>query len=424
MNPRSEASTMDVPRARPRRSRRRWLIGAGVAGVGIATTLLLGSLRSAAPQVDRSSVWIDTVRRGDLRREVQGQGTLVPERIRWVSAVCAARVEKIPLKAGVAVKRDSVLVELENPDMKLQALEAERQLATASSELINLQATQRNQRLGQESVIASLRSDLREARLRAAADLRLARKGFLSELEMSQSRAKADELSGRVAFERRRLLAMSEGMAAQLSARRAQVERLRSIAAFRRREVEALEVRAGVAGVLQDLPLQVGQWVTPGTLLAKVVRPDRLKAELRIAETRMKDVQIGQRASIDTHSGVVAGHVARIDPAAQAGTVKVDVALDGPLPRGARPDLGVEGTIELEHLTGVLFVGRPAFGEGDGQVTIFKLVEGGRHAERVRVQLGRSSAKTIEVVSGLREGDRVILSDLSQWDSVERIRLK
>jgi multidrug resistance efflux pump len=415
---------MDVPRSNPRKNHRRWLIGAGVAGVGITATILLGSLRTAAPSVERSSVWIDTVKRGDMLREVQGQGTLVPEQIQWVSAVGAARVEKILVKPGTAVDEDTVLVELSNPDVQLQALEAERQWTTASAELVNLQATQRNQRLGQESVVASLRSDLNEARLRSAADLELANKGFLSGLEMSQSKAKADELSGRVEFEQKRLAALSDGMTAQVAAQRAQVERLRSIAEFRRHEVEGLRVRANVGGVLQELPLQVGQWVAPGTLLAKVVQPEKLKAELRVAETRMKDVQIGQRASIDTRNGIVAGHVARIDPAAQAGTVKIDVELDGQLPKGARPDLSVEGTIELERLANILFVGRPAFSQSEGQVGIFKLVDDGRYAERVKVRLGRSSVKTVEVVSGLREGDQVILSDLSQWDSVERIRLR
>jgi HlyD family secretion protein len=415
---------MDVPRSRPERKHRRWLAGVAAAGLGIGATILLGGLRAAPPTVERSSLWIETVRRGDMLREVQGQGSLLPEQIQWVSAVCAARIERILIKAGTPVQEDSVLVELSNPDLQLQALESERQLATASSELMTLQANQRNQRLAQESVVASLNSDANEARLRAAADLELANRGFLSGLEMSHSKAKADELSGRVDFERKRLAALLDGMAAQVTAQRAQVDRLRSIAEFRGREVQALKVRAGIAGVLQEIPVQLGQWVTPGALIAKVVQPERLKAELRIAETRMRDVQVGQRVSVDTHNGIVTGRVARIDPAAQAGAVKVDVAIEGPLPRGARPDLSVEGTIELEHLADVLFVGRPAFGRGEGQVSLFKVASDGDYAERVQVRLGRSSAKTVEVVDNLHEGDQVILSDLSQWDSVPRIRIR
>lgn len=418
------ASAMDVQRT-PVKRRRRTLVRASLAALALACiTFALSRLKAAAPSVDRATVFIDTVKRGQMLRQVLGPGTLQPEQIRWVSAVVAARVERIPVRPGARVEPDTILLELINPDLELAALEAERQLASASAELVNLEATQRNGRLAQESSIASLSSGLNEARRRAAADQELAQKGFLSELEMAQTKGRADELGGRLAFEEKRLVALGDGMAAQRSAQNAQAERLRAIAQFRRREVDALKVRAGVSGVLQELPLQVGQWLAPGTLLAKVAQPERLKAEIRIAEVQARDIQIGQPASIDTRNGVVPGHVVRIDPAVHGGTVKVDVALEGSLPKGARPDLSVEGTIELERLKDVVFVGRPAFGQGESTIGIFKIAPDGEHAVRVQAQLGRSSVKTVEIKDGLAPGDRVILSDTSQWDSTERIRLQ
>lgn len=326
---------MDVPRSRV--ARRRWPLAVGAAGLLLLVTVGLRSLKSAPPTVERASLVLDTVRRGDLLLAVQGQGSLVPERIQWVSAVSAGQVERVLLTPGTPVETDTLLVVLSNPDLELQALEAERQLVTASSELANLHATQRSQRLAQQSIIASLSSDHHEARLRAEADLELSRKGFLSALEMSHSSAKAEELAGRVEFERRRLEALAEGLSAQRAAQRAQIDRLQSIADFRRQQVQALRVRARVSGVLQELPLQAGQWITPGTVLGKIVDPEKLKAELRISQTRMKDVQIGQSATIDTRLGLVPGRVARIDPSVREGVVKVDVSLEGPLPKGARP---------------------------------------------------------------------------------------
>jgi HlyD family secretion protein len=272
--------------------------------------------------------------------------------------------------------------------------------------------------------VATIGSDLADARRRARADDELAKKGFLSELEQGQTLGRANELAGRLEFEKKRLASQSQGIAAQVAAQRAQVDRLRSIAEFRRKEVDELKLRAGVDGVLQELSLQNGQAVSAGTLLAKVVRPDKLKAEIRIPETQAKDVAIGQKATIDTRNGVVAGHVVRIDPAAQAGTVRVDVTMDEALPAGARPDLNVEGTIEIERLQSVLYVGRPASGQPGTTVGIFKLDPDGVGAERTPVKLGRSSVKNIEILGGLREGDKVILSDMSQWDQVDRIRLQ
>jgi HlyD family secretion protein len=386
-------------------------------------TLGLGRLRAAAPTVESGTVWTDTVKRGTMIRQVQGQGTLVPEDVRWITAEAPARVVKVLVHPGAPVEPETVLVELTNPDVELQALEAERDVATAEAELVNLQAQLDGARLAQESQVATLGSTLDDARRRATADQDLASKGFLSKLELDQSRDRAVELEGRLSFERRRLAAIGRGNSAQIVAQKAQVERLRSLADFRQRQLDGLRVRAGTSGILQELPLQVGQSVTQGALLARVAKPDRLKAELRVPETQARDVQIGLKATIDTRNGLVAGKVARIDPGAVAGTVKVDVALEGALPRGARPDLTVEGTIELERLDDVLHVGRPAFGDSGSTIKLFKITPGGE-AVRVPVQLGRSSVKTVEIVSGLAEGDRVVLSDMSQWDNVDRIRLQ
>jgi RND family efflux transporter MFP subunit len=416
------SGSMDVPRKRKGRAWRMvaWVVALAALVVGV--TLGLRRLKAAAPSVDRAGVWTDTVKRGTLIREVQGQGTLVPEEIRWLSAPAAGRVEKLPVKAGTTVTPDTILVELSNTDVELAALEAQRQLASSEAELANLAASLDNGKLAQESTLATLKSDLDDATRRAKADQELADKGFLSKLEMDQSRGRAAELAGRLAFEEKRLAALQRANAAQLDAQRAQLDRLRSIAEFRKHEVDNLKVRAGFAGVVQDIPLQVGQSVTAGSLLAKVVNPDKLKAELRIPETQVRDVTSGLLASIDTRNGVVVGKVSHVDPAAVAGTVKVDVEFDRPLPKGARVDLTVEGTIQLEKLDNVLQVGRPAFGEPNSLVKLWRLTSDG-DAVRVPVQLGRTSVKSVEIVNGLNEGDIVVLSDMSQWDNVDRIRL-
>jgi HlyD family secretion protein len=417
-------SGIDIARPPVKRWRRHAIYGAGGALLLIAVTVGLGRLRAAAPTVDQGTVWMDTVKRGPMVREVLGQGTLVPEEVRWIAAKTAARVERVLVKPGATVTADTVLLELANSDVVLQSLEADRQLAQTQAELVNLMASLKGQQLAQQSVVATLGSDLGEARRRATADNELARKGFLSPLEQGQTEERARELTGRLEFEKKRLQAHAQGVNAQVAAQRAQVARLRSIAEFRRQEVQDLKVRAGTDGVLQELPLQPGQSVATGALLAKVARPDRLQAEVRIPETQAKDVRIGQKASIDTRNGLIPGHVSRIDPAALAGTVRVDVALDGPLPEGARPDLNVEGTIEIERLASVLYVGRPAFGQPEATVGLFRLAPDGVHAERTPVKLGRTSVKNVEIRSGLKEGDRVVLSDMAQWDHVDRIRIQ
>lgn len=417
------AGSMDIRRTPPRRGRRRLLLILVASALAIGLTVGLRRLRAAAPTVERGTIWVDTVKRGPMLREVQGQGTLVPLEIRWITAATAARVDRVRVQPGTKVETDTVLVDLINPDVELQALEADHQLAQAQAELVNLEATLTNQRLAQESVVASLGSEQQEAKRRAAADEALAKKGFLSDLEMATSRDKASTLSGRQAFEEKRLGALAKGIVAQAQAQRQQLERLRSIAQFRHKELDALHVRAGVAGVLQELPLQPGQSVALGAVVAKVAQPDRLKAEIRVPETQAKDVQLGQKATVDTRNGIVSGKVARIDPGAVSGTVKVDITFDGPLPAGARPDLSVEGTVELERLASVLYVGRPAFGQPGATVGLFKL-GGDDEATRTEVKLGKASVRTIEVRGGLNEGDRVILSDMTQWDGAERIRLR
>jgi HlyD family secretion protein len=417
-------SGVDIPRTPPNRTRRYVVTGVLAAGALVGVTLGLRQLRPAAPTVEKGTVWPDTVQRGPMLREVLGQGTLVPEEVRWITAKASARVERVLVRPGAVVKADTVLLELSNTDLQLAALEADRQLAQAQAELANLMATLNGQKLAQESVVASLGSDLGEAKRLAQADEALAKKGFLSELEQGRTRDRAIELSGRLNFEQKRLQAQARGITAQVQAQRAQIERLRSISEFRRKEVEDLKQRAGVDGVLQELSLQPGQSVAAGAPLAKVARPDRLMAEVRIPETQAKDVRIGQKATIDTRNGIIPGKVARIDPAAVQGTVRVDVTFSGPLPEGARPDLNVEGTIEIERLASVLYVGRPAFGQPGSSVGLFKLDPDGSGASRTTVKLGRSSVKSVEILDGLKEGDRVILSDMSQWDNVDRIRLQ
>ncbi|WP_394833766.1 HlyD family efflux transporter periplasmic adaptor subunit [Pendulispora rubella] len=411
----------DVPRQKPKKKKVKLAVGIAVAIVAVVT-VALARTRGAAPTVDRATVWIDTVKHGAMLREVQGVGSLVPEQIRWLTATTPARVADVRARSGAAVQPDTVVVVLDNPDLVLQSLEADRQKTAAEAEIVNLEARLRNQHLAQEAQVVGLNADAVESARRAEADGELSRRGFLSKLEMAQSQGRAEALDGRVQLEKKRLGSLEKEASAQLASQRAQVERLASIAEFRRRQLDELHVRAGVAGVLADVPVQVGQWVTQGVVLGKVAQPEKLKAELRVAETQAKDVQIGQSVTVDTRNGLVQGRVIRMDGAVQNGTVKIDVGFDVPLPQGARPDLSVDGRIEIERLDGVLYVGRPPMATPAGSVTAFKVV--GDEAVRVPVQLGRSSVKTVEVVSGLREGDSVILSDMSAWASVDRIRLK
>ncbi|MGH7475416.1 MAG: HlyD family secretion protein [Longimicrobiales bacterium] len=414
---------MDIRREKKKNHKRYVYIGLGVAVVALVT-VGISRLEPAAPTVDGATVWRDTVREGTMVRQVRGPGTLVPERIRWISAVTAGRVERVNLEPGTPVEPTTVLLEMSNPDVQLELLEAQRQLTQAQSELVNLRATLEAQRLNQRAVVASAYQQLQEANRTLQTNRELQQRNLVAANDVKTAEERAEELATRYEVEQDRLRVMTEAMQAQLAVQQAQIERLHSIVAFRRDQVGSMVVRAGAEGVLQDLPMEVGQWVTPGIVLARIVEPGRLKAVIRVPETQAPEVQLGQRASIDTRNGVVEGTVVRMDPSVQNGTVQVDVRIDGDLPPGSRPDLSVDGTIEIERLEDVNYVGRPAYGQANSTVGLFKLVENGTAAIRVNVRLGRSSVNTIEVVNGLAPGDVVILSDMSAWDHVDRVRLR
>jgi HlyD family secretion protein len=409
--------------ARARRNRR--LIWTAVAVIGLVTvTWLLSRLKPAAPTVDKATVWTDTVKRGPMVRNVRGLGTLTPEDIRWIPATTSGRVERILMRPGAVVTADSVILELSNPTERQGLAEAQAQLRAAEAELTSLRARIQNDLVAQEAAVVTVDSEHRQAALQARADAELAKEGLRSNLESQLSSMRAEALGARTAAERKRLTQMTASVDAQLAVQQAAVERHRTAVALRRSQVDALRVRAGLAGVLQLVPVEVGQQVAPGANLARVADPSRLKAELKIPETQAKDIQIGLAASIDTRNGLIAGRVVRIDPAVQGGTVTVDVALDGDLPRGARPDLSVDGTIELERLADVLYVGRPALGQEHGTISLFRVGPDGVTADRVRVALGRTAVNTVEIRNGLRQGDLVVLSDTSAWDGFDRIRIK
>ncbi|MEP7009480.1 MAG: HlyD family efflux transporter periplasmic adaptor subunit [Acidobacteriota bacterium] len=416
---------MDIQRpdqTRKRRNQRIAWAALGVLAIGLIT-YLISRLKPAAPSVERETVWVDTVQRGPMLRQVRGPGTLVPVDIRWLSASQDGRVERIPSLPGVPVEPDTILLELSNPELEQGLSDAESQLQGANADFLDLRARLESDVLNQRSQAAAVDSQAQEAKLQAEANQQLAKDGLIPDLTLRLSRLRADQLGRQAGIEVERVTKSTQSASAQLSAQRARVEQAQTLVELRRRQVEGLHVRAGISGILQELPVQVGQRVTPGTNLARVARPGELKAELRIPETQAKDVALGQTASIDTRNGLVTGRVARIAPSVQEGTVTVDVALTSALPKGARPDLAVDGTIEIERLPDVLFVGRPAYGQPNSKVEMFKLVEGGKAAVKVPVQLGRSSVNTIELVSGLQVGDQVILSDTSAWDNVSRIKL-
>lgn len=414
---------MDIPREDAPRSRRPILIGAGVVAI-VLVTLALVRIDPAVPTVDRAAIWMDTVQHGPMVRQVRGPGTLVPERTRWISAATAGRVEEILVQPGATVDPETVLLVLSNPEVQLQMLEAQRHLAAAEAELVNLQNTLETQRLNQEVAVASARADYQEAARTAAAADQLAERQLIARNEASTAKDRATELETRLRVEEQRLAMMEQSATAQLAVQRAQVERLRAIEGFQRRQIEGLEVRAGAAGVVQEVALEVGQWVNPGATLARVVEPGLLKAVLRIPETQARDVALGQAATVDTRNAVAQGRVIRIDPAVLNGTVTVDVAFDDDPPAGARPDLTVDGMIDIERLDDVLHVGRPTYGQPESAVGLFRLTDDGRYAERVNVRLGRGSFNTVEIVEGLAAGDVVILSDMSAWDGAERVRLR
>ncbi|UCF20276.1 MAG: HlyD family efflux transporter periplasmic adaptor subunit [Gemmatimonadota bacterium] len=414
---------MDIPRE-PKSNRKRWLYGGGAIAAVLVVVVALGRMGPASPSLDKDTIYTDVVKRGDMVRQVRGTGKLVSEQIRWIAALTAGRVERILVEPGTQVDSSTVLLVLSNPDVEIQALEAQRQHTAEEARLVDLKTRLEDQRLSQESLVATVRAEASEAQRTVKNNEELAERGLISDAELQYSRERAEELTLRLDIERRRLQVMTEAEVSQLTAQRAQVERLRSIAEFRQGLVESMQVVAAASGVLAELPLENGQWVIPGENLARVVQPGRLEAELRIPETQARDVAVGQAVSIDTRSDTIAGRVARVDPAVQSGSVTVDVRLEGPLPKEARPDLSVDGTIEIERLADVLYVDRPVYGRANSVVDLFKLVEDGKAAVRVTVRLGRSSVNTIEIVDGLAEGDEVILGDISAYSDVDRVRLR
>jgi HlyD family secretion protein len=416
---------MDVPRegvAAKKRKRRILIISASVVGV-ILMTFALSRLKPAVPSVDRSTVWIDTVKRGPMVRQVRGLGTLVPEEIRWIPANTEGRCEKIIIWPGTEVQADTVVLELSSPELEQSAQDAQLQATAAEAELTTLRATLQRELLDQQATSARVHSDYEQAKMERETNDQLAKNGLVAVLTYKTSKVKEAELANRDQIEQQRLSFSHDSIEPQLAAKQAAVDQAKQLAKWKLDQVEALHVRAGMAGVLQQLPVQIGQRVKVGDNLARVADPTKLKAQVKIAETQAKDIQINQQAIIDTRNGVVKGHVTRVDPAVEQGTVTVDVAFDEPLPKGARPDLSVDGTIELERLNDVIYVGRPAFGQENNTVGIFKLVSGSSDAVRTPVKLGKSSVNTIEILSGLQPGDQVILSDTSAWDAHERIRL-
>ncbi len=395
----------------------------GLAAVG-GITYGLTKLKPAAPTLDRSTAVIDTVKRGPFLREVRGNGTLVPQLTRQIPAPADGRVEKVMIQAGVEVGADTIIVELSNPQMEQQAIDADFQVKAAQADQENLRVRLESDTMTQQSAIATINSEYSQAKLQLDTDEVLAKQGLVPELLLKISRSKVQDLANRLKVEQQRLTISGRSTKAQMNATESRILQLRALAKLKRDQVDALKVRAGTNGVLQQVSVQVGQQVTPGFNIARVADPASLKAELKIAETQIKDVRLGQPVAVDTRNGIIQGRVSRIDPAAREGTFVVDAELTGPIPASARPDLSVDGTIELERLTDVLSVGRPAFGQGQQTVGLFRLTPDGQEAYRVQVTLGRSSVSTIEIVSGLKEGDQVILSDTSAMDSYDHIRVR
>lgn len=386
-------------------------------------TWALGRLKPAAPPVERSSVWVDVVKRGPMLRAHRGLGTLVPEEVMWIPAVTDGRVEKVHLRPGVRVSADTVLMELSNPELTLAMVDYEWQVKQAEANYTDLKVKLESQSLDQLARHAQLQSEYTQARLKYERDEKLNQEGLTPDINLKLSKATSDEMEKRLAIEQKRLDITGASIEAQLAAQRVQIEKLMAAYKLKKDQVDDLRIKAGSEGVLQELSLEVGQRVTPGTILARVAQPKKLKAVLKIAETQAKDVQLGQLAIIDTRNGTVEGRVSRIDPAVLNGTVTVDVRLEGPLPDGARPDLSVDGTVEIERLNDVMYVGRPVFGQPNSLITLFRLDPATSEANRIQVKLGRSSVNTIEVVEGLKVGDQVILSDMSAHDAHNRIRL-
>lgn len=418
---------MDI--ARPefkRQKRRRQIIWLAIGVVCLAAVAVgVSRLKPAAPEVERSTVWTDTVKRGPMLRQVRGLGSLIPsqEFTRQIPAETEATVVRIRMLPGSQVKADTILIEMSNPQVEQEAVDAELQLKAAEAEYQSLRVKLQSDLMTQKAGAATVTADYSQAKLQSDTDKALYDLGVISGLAYKNSKSKANELTTRNNIEDERLDINQKAIQSQLAEQEAKVDEVRALAELKQKQLNALKVRAGIEGVLVDLPLQVGQHLLPGAMLAKVVQPDHLIAELKVAETQARDVQIGQPASVDTHNGTIAGTVVRVDPAVQNGTVTVDVKLIGELPKGARPDLSVDGTIDLERLDNVLYVGRPAFGQENSTISLFKVDPDNKGAVRVPVKVGRASVNSIQIIEGLHEGDTVILSDMSRNDNTDRIRL-
>jgi HlyD family secretion protein len=418
--------TMDIQRPSNARAKRiRRIIYAAIALVSITgVTYGVTRLRPAAPAVDKATIWTDEVKRGPMIRDVRGVGTLVPIDIRWIPAQTDSRVDLIVLHPGAIVKSDSIILELSDPILQRETLDAEYQLKAAQADLESLKVQINSELLNQKSFTAAVRSDYEQAKLQHEVDEKLRAEGIGAEVTAKLSKVKAEQLAIRLKLEEDRTKNAEDSAAARLRAQQSHVDQQRALYDLKRSELDSLHVRAGIEGVLQLVPVDVGQHVTPSTNLARVADPKHLKAEIKIPETQAKDITIGQPATVDTRNGILKGQVSRIDPSVQNGTVTVDVLFTEPLPNGARPDLSVDGTIELENLKDVLYVGRPVHGQSDSTIGLFKIVEDGSEGLRVSVKLGKSSVNAVEILQGLKVGDKVILSDMSAWDAFERVRLR
>ena len=410
------------PEVKRKKQIRRMIYGAVALIAIVLITVGVSRLRPAAPSVDRATVWVDTVKRGPMIRQVRGSGILVPENIRWIPATTNGRVERLVLRPGAQVTPTTVILEMSNPDLQQAVMDAQLAFRSAEAAFENRKADLQSQLLNQEAGVVTMESQYRQASLTLAANEELYKEKLISELQLKQYRASEQDLKNQLSVARQRLEITKAGMKSQLAPQEADVNQRRAAYELRLRQMDDLKVKAGMTGVLQVLPVEVGQQVTAGTNVARVADPTMLKAELRIAETQTKDIAIGQVAEVDTRNGVVAGKVSRIDPASANGTVGVDITLEGALPPGARPDLSVDGTVRLQKLDDVIFVGRPAFGQEESTITLFKLSPDGE-AHRTKVVLGRSSVNTIEIREGLQPGDQVILSDMSSYDQFDRVRL-
>ena len=417
---------MDIARpsnVRQKRIRQAIYIGGSLLVVALIS-VGLSRLRPAAPTVEAGTVWKDTVKRGPMVRQVRGLGTLVPEDIRWIPSTTAARVEKIVLRPGTRVAPNSVILELSNPQLEQELEDAQLRVRSAEASLANLRVQVQNELLNQRAASATIEAEYNRAKMQAEMNDELAKDKLISDIQRRQTELDAQQLAVRNEIAKEQLASRAESARAQLAVQQATVDQAKAVLQLKVRQQEELKVRAGLSGILQQVEVQEGQQVNPGVNLVRVADPSRLKAEIKIAETQARDIQVGQRAEVDTRVGIVAGKVMRIDPSVQNGTRTVDVSLDGELPRGAVPDLSVDGNIELERLPDVLFMGRPAFGQEQSTISLFKVDGDGSGASRVQVKLGKSSVNAMEILAGLNVGETVILSDMSQWDAFDRVSLR